>query len=41
MQAVRMDKSISNSDWITDEDVKIDLNSLPDIPGYHLLIQPV
>ena len=41
MKAVRMDKSISNSDWITDEDVKIDLNSLPDIPGYHLLIQPV
>ena len=26
MQAVRMDKSISNSDWITDEDTKIDLN---------------
>ena len=41
MQAVRMDKSISNSDWITDEDTKIDLNSLPDLPGYHLLIQPV
>ena len=41
MQAVRMDKSINNSDWITDEDTKIDLNSLPDLPGYHLLIQPV
>ena len=41
MQAVRMDKSISNSDWITDEDTKIDLDNLPDLPGYHLLIQPV
>ena len=41
MQAVRMDKSISNSDWITDEDTKIDLDNLPDVPGYHLLIQPV
>lgn len=41
MQAVRMDKSVDNVDWITDEDTKVDMNSLPELPGYHLLIQPV
>ena len=41
MQAVRMDKSIDNSEWLTDEDKLIDKATLPALPGYHILIQPV
>jgi len=41
MQAVRMDKAVDNADWVTDEDTKVDINSLPGLPGYHLLILPV
>ena len=41
MQAVRMDKAVDNVDWITDENTKVDMNSLPELPGYHLLILPV
>ena len=41
MQAVRMDKAISNSDWITNESAKIEVNDLPHLPGFHLLIFPV
>jgi co-chaperonin GroES (HSP10) len=42
MQAVAMEKSIDNSDWVTDEnEVKIDMNSLPELPGFHVLVQPV
>ena len=42
MQAVRMDKAVDAADWITDEDdIKLDLNSLPNLPGYHLLVLPV
>jgi|TARA_R110000824_G_scaffold379923_1_gene572094 co-chaperonin GroES (HSP10) len=41
MQAVRMDKAVDNADWVTDESSKVDLSSLPELPGYHLLILPV
>ena len=42
MQSVAMEKSIDNSDWVTDEnEVKIDMNSLPELPGFHILVQPV
>ena len=42
MQAVRMDKAVDAADWVTDEDdIKVDLNSLPNLPGYHLLVLPV
>ena len=42
MQAVRMDKAVDAADWITNEDdIKVDLNSLPNLPGYHLLVLPV
>ena len=42
MQSVAMEKSIDNSDWVTDEnEVKIDMNSLPELPGFHVLVQPV
>jgi hypothetical protein len=42
MQSVAMEKSIDNSRWITDEkEVKIDMNSLPELPGFHVLVQPV
>ena len=41
MQAVRMDKSIDNSEWLTDEDKLIDKATLPALPGYHILVQPV
>jgi hypothetical protein len=40
MQAVRMDKSIDNSEWLTDEDKLIDKATLPALPGYHILVQP-
>jgi co-chaperonin GroES (HSP10) len=37
-----MEKSIDNSDWVTDEkEIKIDMNSLPELPGFHILVQPV
>jgi co-chaperonin GroES (HSP10) len=41
MQAVRMDKSIDNSEWLTDEDKLIDKTTLPSLPGFHILVQPV
>jgi len=41
MQAVRMDKTIDNSEWLTDEDKLIDKATLPALPGYHILVQPV
>jgi co-chaperonin GroES (HSP10) len=42
MQSVAMEKSIDNSDWVTDEkEIKIDMNSLPELPGFHILVQPV
>jgi len=42
MQAVRMDKAVDAADWVTDESaVKVDLKSLPSIPGFHLLVLPV
>lgn len=41
MQAVQLDKSINNSDWVNPDSDLIDVNDLPDIPGYHVLVQPV
>ena len=41
MQAVRMDKSVKASDWVTDKDETIDKKTLPILPGYHILVQPV
>ena len=41
MQAVQLDKSINNSDWVNSDSDLIDVNDLPDIPGYHVLVQPV
>ena len=36
MQAVQLDKSINNSDWVNPDSNLIDVNDLPDIPGYHV-----
>ena len=42
MQAVRMDKAVDAADWVTDEsEVKVDIKSLPTLPGFHLLVLPV
>ena len=41
MQAVQLEKSINNSDWVNSDSDLIDVNDLPDIPGYHVLVQPV
>ena len=41
MQAVQLEKSINNSDWTNPDSSLIDVNDLPDIPGYHILVQPV
>ena len=41
MQTVRMDKSVKASDWVTDKDETIDKKTLPILPGYHILVQPV
>jgi|TARA_R110000744_G_C18915335_1_gene511113 co-chaperonin GroES (HSP10) len=41
MQTVRMDKSVKSSDWVTNKDDTIDKKTLPVLPGYHILVQPV
>lgn len=41
MQAVPMEKSINNSDWANEDTQLIDVNDLPELPGYHVLVQPV
>lgn len=41
MQVHSMGKAVSNSEWITDEDVDIKDKDLPKLPGYHVLIRPV
>mgnify|MGYP003624236189 FL=1 len=41
MQVTSMGKSISNSDWISDEDNDIKKEELPELPGYYVLVKPV
>ena len=41
MQVTSMGKSISNSDWISDEDNNIKKEDLPELPGYYVLVKPV
>tara|TARA_R110002012_G_scaffold268599_1_gene452570 strand:- start:1394 stop:1813 length:420 start_codon:yes stop_codon:yes gene_type:complete len=41
MQSVQLEKSINNSDWVNPDNSLIDVNDLPGIPGYHVLVQPV
>jgi len=36
-----MDKSVKSSDWVTNKDDTIDKKTLPVLPGYHILVQPV
>jgi len=40
MQAVAMDKAVDNSDWIDDSAPRFKPNELPDLPGFHVLVQP-
>lgn len=41
MQQPSMGKSIPNSDWISDEGIELKKEDLPELPGYHVLVQPV
>ena len=41
MQQPTMGKSIPNSDWISDEGIELKKEDLPELPGYHVLVQPV
>lgn len=41
MQQPSMGKTIPNSDWISDEGIKLKKEDLPELPGYHVLVQPV
>lgn len=40
MQAVAMGKAVDNSDWIDDSAPRFKPNELPDLPGFHVLVQP-
>lgn len=41
MQQPSMGKSIPNSDWVSDEGIELKKEDLPELPGYHVLVQPV
>ena len=42
MQVASMGKSISNSEWVSDEGAnEIKKNDMPGLPGYHVLVKPV
>jgi len=41
MQQPTMGKSIPNSDWVSDEGIELKKEDLPELPGYHVLVQPV
>jgi co-chaperonin GroES (HSP10) len=41
MQAVAMGKAVDNSEWVDDKAPKFKPNELPELPGFHVLVQPV
>lgn len=41
MQQPSMGKTIPNSDWVSDEGIELKKEDLPELPGYHVLVQPV
>ena len=41
MQQVEMGNAIKNDSWITDPEETKDPETLPDIPGFHVLVRPV
>lgn len=41
MQQVEMGNAIKNDSWITDPEERKDPETLPDIPGFHVLVRPV
>jgi len=41
MQQVEMGNAIKNDSWITDPEEREDPETLPDIPGFHVLVRPV
>jgi len=41
MQVATLGKAIPNSDWVSDEEIEIKKEDLPELPGYHVLVKPV
>jgi len=41
MQVVKMDKAMSNDEWISDDGIELEDKDLPIIKGYHVLLRPV
>jgi co-chaperonin GroES (HSP10) len=41
MQQPSMGKSIPNSDWVSDKGIELKKEDLPELPGYHVLVQPL
>ena len=41
MQVATLGKAIPNSDWVSDEEIEIKKEDLPELPGYHVLVQPL
>lgn len=41
MQVATLGKAIPNSDWVSDEEIEIKKEDLPELPGYHVLVRPV
>ena len=40
MRMIKMDRAVSNNEWIENEE-KPDPEVLPSLPGYHILVRPV
>jgi len=41
MQVATLGKAIPNSDWVSDEEIELKKEDLPELPGYHVLVKPV
>ena len=41
MQVTTLGKAIPNSDWVSDEEIELKKEDLPELPGYHVLVKPV
>ena len=41
MQVATLGKAIPNSDWVSDEEIELKKEDLPELPGYHVLVKHV